>query len=445
MKKVFAFLLLASTFAIAQQDINISAVNPFVTLGRSLAWGVSGPGGVNNNFIFQPPTADSTICVAITNNNPSSVHSVQFNVFQTIDPQVKTFQTNQLRWAPVPINGVTFPQVIPSLTTLTFYYRSTAAARLALVISASSVQPGSPDTADLVVGQPSANSFCGSAAGTTAVTAVIGPTGQGGAIAAANQAPVLVGGWQESGGTIFNIAQHAAVDANSNGWIMGVNNAVSEGSQVGVGSGLNNVVGTGAATLFQAQMVGQSTDGGIGTGAGSQPGIARISRYGLVTSDAFAWTSDNLSNVATAFLAYNAQKDQVNPAAGLLLLAVVEGATSTMRPHKAYISCSAACDVFINRVSTAGATCTAVTIVKAFDPSLGNASGSTANTGACVTNPTVTYTIVHLWLGAATSQTFDLSGYYTKPAAGAGNGFDITEGAAVAAGTVSVTLDWMER
>src|SRR5882757_3887908 len=80
------FLLLGLVFtnqvAHAQQDITISGINPYTVIGRNLVWGASGPGGVNNNFIFTPPSTDSAVCVYFTNKNPTNAHTVNLVVDQ---------------------------------------------------------------------------------------------------------------------------------------------------------------------------------------------------------------------------------------------------------------------------------------------------------------------------------------------------------------------------
>jgi hypothetical protein len=386
--------------------------------------------------------------VAITNNNPTSSHTLTLALSQALDPAQSTFSFTPTSWVTVPITGVTFPATVPANSTLSFFFKSSSAARLALQVTGAASAAGSPDTANITIVQPSIASFCGSAGNASAVTSVIGAVGNGNAIPLAFQDPVLDGGQQAVAGSGYlNTAQYAAVDSLSHGWIVGVTGAITEGNTAAVNQleALNYSanIGNGHINPIAAYDLGKTNDAEYGTGGAAGP-LRNSRRYGTAVSSAFGWASDNDGN-NLPLTTYNIQSDAVNPAAGQLLAGVYLGVgIPSLTPHKIYVSCSALCDVNLNRVSSAGTGCTALTIVKTFDPSKGNASQMTASKGACAANPTITYTFAHLWVAAGTTQIFDMEGYWESGVSATGNGFDVQEGA-VLTGTASVTIDWMER
>lgn len=443
----FLIVLLLGLPANAQTDVVVSGTNPFLTLLKGGNWGsgaacTNGPSCfANNNFIWQPPTADSTVCVAITNNNPTNAHSVSLSVQQTLDPAVTFYQGFQSKWGAVPIVGVTFPVTVPAATTNAYFFKSTAAAKLALLVSGSAAAGGSPDTVDIVVAQPSTASSCASAPNATSIFAVTGAVGAGNAVPASLNQPVLVGGKSISAGVEANTAQFADFDITSHGMYVGTFAGGVAGEPVTSWS---------AASLNQPPSGANSLLPTLGYGAGDDtanpPALIRQRigrRFGTMTSSHWAWASEFNGIAGQPGDAYLAHTDTVNPAAGSVLLGVnVAGAVHpTINLNRITIACSAACDVLISKISNAGTTCTAVTTLKAYDDAQGAASNTTAITQPCVANPALINTPYHFYVPASTTFSYDLTGVWE---AVTGAGFEVTAGAALT-GTAAVTIEWAER
>jgi hypothetical protein len=436
-----AWLVLASI--VFAQDIRKTATTNYVQF-LNVPWG-NGAGAFNNNFWFNTLQTEQGVCVWISNNNTTNPHAFSLVVSSTANPAIGGFTGFTSQWTSTSnAAGVSFPFMLSAASTTTFFYTARSSAFIALQFSGSAAAGGSPDTANIIAVLTSAANCTAIVIGNT----VIGPTPTNSSISTANDQPLIIGGKRFINATgETQVARPAFFDSGTDGLMVGVQSLLTENSTVPTIEALSNNT-TGSANLPGAVAdfpIGKGSDTDFGGGAGGTYAATRISRkYGQAGSDAFGWAS-TLTSGGLPLATYNTSLDSVNPAAGQLLLGVYEGASSALAPHVVYVSCSAACDVTINRVSTSGTTCTAGTIVRTFDPSIGNASASTTNHAGCVANPTITYGIVHLWLPAAGTQSFNLTGYWTKTAAGAGNGFDVVNGTAVAAGTVSVTMDWMER
>lgn len=453
-----AVIVAFSCRAHAQSDVIVSGINPYQPLARGIAWGngaACNSGsfcGMNNNFIWTPPSPDSTVCVSITNNNPTNSHTVTFALSQALDPNVQFFTGFQGKWGAVPLSNTTFPVTIAAGATTNYFFRSSSAARLALQVSGSAAAGGSPDTADIVVVQPSTASFCGSSGTNAAIIPVIGATQQGAAISATNQAPVLVGGQQAVGGAGFlNTAQFAAVDSTTHGFVVGVGSVGLTESSAPAGTSLNymgNIVG-GQPTVLYVQNEGQQTDIPMSAGAGDTMSPFRCSKpYGCTAGPIFGWASSQSAGASGSPLsAGNTRNDVVNPAANTLVLEIATntGATQGLSLLSATVSCSAACDFFVQRTTDTGTTCGAGTVNKPFDTTLtGTLAGVSATVPPCVTAPTSTAVFFHIFLAAGQVWQKDLTGYYWRAGVASGNGFDILNGASLT-GTITATLEFMVR
>lgn len=450
--KIFRSLLLVSLlssvlslFGFGQNvDINVPGTNnPYLNVVSNKTWGT-----LNANYILNPITTDSTVCVYIQNNNPSSSHTMTMALSSTGDQSVTAFANNPTPWVSVPIINVAFPVTINASSTSAFFYKSQAAAKLALVITGASTQAGSPDTVNINVVQPSTSSTCGAAPNAAAVTAVFGATGEGNTVSSGVNGPVLVGGKQMSAGTQVNTAVYADVDPTSHGFMVGTINSANEATG-SYQAWAPNVSNNGAPMVVDSEGMGQQSDTVLGGGAGSTLAAMRVSKaYGLMVSNAWQWgATQEAGGTQSPLQSFQAQKDAVNPAAGALLLSInINNATNQgFTPYRMTVSCSAACDYTINRVSNAGTTCSAVTVVKAFDPAVSGASLYLgASTGTCVANPTITQTLYHFWLAAGGTQSTDMTGYSYQRSATNGVGFDIQNGTALT-GTASVTIEAVQR
>ena len=152
---------------------------------------------------------------------------------------------------------------------------------------------------------------------------------------------------------------------------------------------------------------------------------------------------------ASAYRAFNVFGRVVNPGANATILHHFMNNTGNINPayKTLIISCSAACEIFINRTSALGTTCTALTIR---NEQLGNnntvqaaATGDQAE-NACATQPTATYQIFDLQLPASSTYTLDLSGFVNFHNVTAGGGIDVVNNVNMASGNVAATLLFAE-
>lgn len=234
MKRI-ALILLFALPVFCQSDILVSVHSPYFDLGRSLKFGQSGVGGVNNNFIFNPYAPQTGTCIWFYNNNPTNTHNVGINVLTSADPNVTSFIGNQGKWAGILAYGqagVVYTSAInlnigamnPAITgsgIQVLYIPSRGAARVALQFTGSIPAAGSPDTMD-VFGAFTDQSTC--------ATNVNGPAGLPTTVEASN----VFGFVTPINGQPTNAA--LGVGPNNGGW---------EGMQVAP------MAGSAAATLAQ--------------------------------------------------------------------------------------------------------------------------------------------------------------------------------------------------
>jgi hypothetical protein len=142
--------------ALAQTDIPVAQIGPYVTLVRQASWGVSGVGGINNGFVFTPYLPDTGVCVEIFNNSTTS-NTFTFTSYVAVDPMLVGIYSNSAAWSTV--NSATLN--ILGTSPLFIFVKSAGAAKVELVISGSAVIAGG--TVDLVVAQ--AQSGCAALGG----------------------------------------------------------------------------------------------------------------------------------------------------------------------------------------------------------------------------------------------------------------------------------------
>ena len=145
--------------ALAQTDIPVSQIGPYVTIGRALNWGAAGVGGINNGFVFTPYLPDTGICVEIFNNSVTS-NTFTFTSYVAVDPMLVGIYSNPAAWSMV--NSASL--FILGNSPLFVFVKSAGAAKVELVISGSAVIAGG--TVDLVVAQ--SQSGCAALGGGTA-------------------------------------------------------------------------------------------------------------------------------------------------------------------------------------------------------------------------------------------------------------------------------------
>jgi hypothetical protein len=431
-RKILVALLLGA--AAWGQDIFTQVYSPFAAV-RNIPWG-NGAGAMNNTFWFNSIAPELGTCVIVYNNNPTSAHSFTLVVQQSSDPNTSGFTGFSKLWTAV-AGSTTFPFSLAANTSLSMFYATRSSSFIALTFSGTATQAGNPDTANIIIVEADVVS-CANSGASNSVQGIIPDGGS-----SPNVSPVLIGGWKNTAGTITNVSQTVAVDSATRGMSVGRQSSL-------VATSTDN---TNAASLV-------AWDPGFAPGSGtmaplvvpfggaddtSSPGVTTRFKttkdFGLMTSNAWQWESGN----PTARHAMHAQTDSVNPAGGFDLLSVNQaGASSGLFLNRIVISCSVACDILINRTSAQGNTCTAVTARKAFNESLATTSANAVQTNCTLGNPPVINQSFHLWLAANTVQIMDMTGYWMG-AGGGTNGFSVVNNTAIAAGTVSVTIEWDER
>ena len=159
MKKTVILSLIFATFVQAA-DILISSRGPYQDLARGAAWGQRGRNGVENNYILQPLNPAQGICLFIANNNPVSAHTFTLEVHQTGDVMQTVYEGQTGRWVADTVQGLPIPATVAAGSMVSAYVHTSAAARIAVSISGTTAQTGSPDTADIFLVQTEASS-CG--------------------------------------------------------------------------------------------------------------------------------------------------------------------------------------------------------------------------------------------------------------------------------------------
>jgi len=149
--------------ALARADIQVRSSGPYLTLGRNLAWGSGGSGGIENIWTFVPMNPNQGICIFVTNNDSAS-HSFTLNVYQTGDSSIPQYTGYSKFFRPDAVQGAYSP--VAANATTTAFVQTSAAARIAVQITGSSPSGG---TANVYVVQTTSGS-CGPVnAGTVSV------------------------------------------------------------------------------------------------------------------------------------------------------------------------------------------------------------------------------------------------------------------------------------
>lgn len=166
MKRIFlaaVLLLLGACGVSAQQNIPIFPSGPVYVASSSLVWGTSGANGFNNNFFFTPLSVNESVCVFVSNNNPTSAHTFSLILKSNLNPANITPSDNT--WFTVATGTNLFVGASGSINTGAGAYTG-GVAEVSINLSGSTTQAGSPDTASLIVIQtqgncPNAQNFTG--------------------------------------------------------------------------------------------------------------------------------------------------------------------------------------------------------------------------------------------------------------------------------------------
>ncbi len=132
---LFAFFAIAAP-AIAQTDIVLNPTGAYIDVQRGVAWGSA----FNRTYVLTPQNPQTSLCLYVVNNNPTSSHSFSLAMFQSADPRVADYSNNTGRYAAVTVVGS--PSPIAANTMGSAFGQTNAAARVAFVLSASSTQTG---------------------------------------------------------------------------------------------------------------------------------------------------------------------------------------------------------------------------------------------------------------------------------------------------------------
>lgn len=137
--------LIGASAVLAQSDIYIGAKGPYVDIIRSAPWSGSGPGGLNNAFQVSPPSTDSSMCLYVANNNPTSTQTATATVAITGDQRRKPYLGKTAGWSFIDSWSIS----VGASTQAWRYFNTSGAATVVVSIASGSGQAGAPDTADV--------------------------------------------------------------------------------------------------------------------------------------------------------------------------------------------------------------------------------------------------------------------------------------------------------
>jgi len=133
-KRIVRILSLAligfASYAVAQIDIPIGQVGPYITLARNVTWTGSGITGLNNNYIFTPTTPDQGVCFYFENTD-TVAHTFSFAIAESGNPAQTLFAGNTLLWVYLVQTSAT---VQPN-SDYPYFIKASGAARLALQVT----------------------------------------------------------------------------------------------------------------------------------------------------------------------------------------------------------------------------------------------------------------------------------------------------------------------
>jgi hypothetical protein len=422
MKKLLCVLLLcASAFA----DIHFSAVQPTTTVFLGRQWG-----SMNQTWIFSPLYPATTMFLYIRNNSSNS-KNFTITLYSTPNASIADRTNNTGAWTTLQVNPSTgCPTTAATNTTVNCYVVSVYSAQIAFQISGATTG-GTTDTADVFIAQSPFPPF-GPLGGQ--VLQVMGPTPDNTIFPTAYGNPVMVGGLRIQNPVVI---EAAGIDQTSRGWMIGsLSGGGGDSSQSGQMVGPS--AGSGATVTYLATIPFVTPNDSATLNAYRMRGAFE----GVLVQDPlhFAAGTNAINNIEAKVAGY-IQRDVVNPAAAADMLNITVSGANMFHIAKITIDCTVVCDVILNKISTVGVTCTALTISRISSNLTG--MSTTAATRDCVTIPTVDTQVFHWHLAANDNKVFDVSEFWEGAAAN--RGFSLINGAAIAAGTVSFTVEFFER
>lgn len=130
----------------AQTDIPVSYKGPFGDLGRNVAFGTTGPGGLNNAFIINIPSPQNTACVYVHNLSATQAQTITFQAYSTADSRALGYYKSPQVWQQLAGNGAVVTTVngllITTSSTASFQVGPVAGSSLAVVFGGGSAGAG---------------------------------------------------------------------------------------------------------------------------------------------------------------------------------------------------------------------------------------------------------------------------------------------------------------
>lgn len=151
-----AIILAAYGRSFAADIINPSR-SEFIPLANNVTWAQTGNAGSDNTYVFFP--ISGLACISVQNNNPTNPHTYTITVKSTTDATAGTPSSSD-GWKWVTDGSAT--QSVAAKGVNQFGDGVAGRAKVAVIISGTTTQAGTPDTMSLLVGQSDSNS-CASA------------------------------------------------------------------------------------------------------------------------------------------------------------------------------------------------------------------------------------------------------------------------------------------
>lgn len=149
-------------------DVQVQRANqPYIVVARGALWGSSGATadcthqacGVNNTWIFPSLYTQETVCLTIFNSSSSNA-SFNIQATATNDPSTTGYTANTARWfSPIAVDGTTNSSGAVTINAGAFgmfYFQTSGASRIAILITNSSAINGG---ADIVISQSSTTTY----------------------------------------------------------------------------------------------------------------------------------------------------------------------------------------------------------------------------------------------------------------------------------------------
>jgi hypothetical protein len=158
--------LMASTPSVRATDIPIFPTGPVYRL-TNLVWGTSTQPGFNNNYFFTPLSQNESVCVYVRNNNTTNAHTFTASIVINSDPA--NISPSDATWqAAASSSGISVPASPGANASIAA--QISGVAQVSINLSASTVQAGSPDTANISIIQTQGTCFSGNLAISSAPT-----------------------------------------------------------------------------------------------------------------------------------------------------------------------------------------------------------------------------------------------------------------------------------